>query len=84
MERYFVDDVEYDTYDDALEVAEEDFWDNGDFDDFWRDEVDGREVLEELAQLKSPLYFDLLDAMCDRIVENITIVEDDDEEEEEN
>lgn len=84
MERYFVEDVEYDTYDDAWEVAEEDFWDNGDFDDFWRDEVDGREVLEELAQLKSPLYFDLLDAMYDRIVENITIVEDDDEEEEEN
>lgn len=84
MERYFVDDVEYDTYDDACEVAEDNFWNNGDFENFWRDEVDGREVLEELAQLKSPLYFDLLDAMCDRIVENITIVEDDDEEEEEN
>lgn len=79
MERYVIDNVEYDTYDDAWEVAEDDFWNNGDFESFWRDEVDGREVLEELAQLKSPLYFDLLDAMCDRIGESITEVEEEEE-----
>ena len=84
MERYVIDNVEYDTYDDAWEAASDDFWNNGDFENFWRDEVDGREVLEELAQLKSPLYFDLLDAMCDRIGENITEVEIEDDEEEEN
>lgn len=82
MERYFFDDVEYETYDDAWEDANDAFWNNGDFESFWRDEVDGREVLEELAQLKSPLYFDLLDAMCDRIGESIIVVEDDEEEEE--
>lgn len=79
MERYVIDNVEYDTYDDAWEVAEDDFWNNDDFESFWRDEVDGREVLEELAQLKSPLYFDLLDAMCDRIGESITEVEEEEE-----
>lgn len=83
MERYFVDDVEYDTYDDAWEVAEDDFWNNGDFETFWQDKVDGREVLEELHRLNSPLYLNLLDAMCDCICENIIEVEDDDEEEEE-
>ena len=82
MERYFFDDVEYETYDDAWEDANDAFQNNGDFESFWRDEVDGREVLEELAQLKSPLYFDLLDAMYDRIGENIIVVEDDEEEEE--
>lgn len=80
MERYVIDNVEYDTYDDAWEAASDDFWNNGDFENFWRNEVDGREVLEELAQLKSPLYFDLLDAMCDRISESITEVEDEEEE----
>lgn len=82
MERYFVDDVEYDTYDDAWEVAEDDFWNNGDFEDFWRNEVDGREVFKELARLGSPLYENLLDAICDCICENIIEVEDDDDEEE--
>lgn len=80
MERYFFDDVEYETYEDAWEDASDAFWNNGDFESFWLDEVDGREVLEELAQLKSPLYFDLLDAMCDRISESITEVEDEEEE----
>lgn len=82
MTRYFVDDEEFDTYDDAWEAASDDFWNNGDFENFWQDEVDGREVLEELARLKSPLYFDLLDAMCDCVGENIIEVEDDEEDEE--
>lgn len=84
MERYFVDNVEYETYDDAWADASDAFWNNGDFESFWRDEVDGREVLNELARLGSPLYENLLDAMCDRIGENITEVEIEDDEEEEN
>lgn len=40
MERYFFDDEEFDTYDDAWEAASDDFWNNGDFENFWRDEVD--------------------------------------------
>lgn len=81
MERYFVDEEEFDTYDDAWEAAEDDFWDSGKFENFWQDEVDGREVLEELARLKSPLYENLLDAMFDCISESIVEVEDDEEEE---
>lgn len=83
MTKYFFDNEEYDTYDDAWEAASDNFWNNGGFEDFWRNEVDGRGVFEELARLKSPFYFDLLDAMCDRFDENIIEDEDEDEEDEE-
>jgi len=83
MAKYFVDDVEYDTYDDAWQDASEAFWHNDDFDDFWQNDVDRQEVLKELARLGSPLYEDLMDAICERIGENITEVEDDEEEENE-
>lgn len=83
MAKYFVYDEEYDTYDDAWEAAEESFWESNDFENFWQQEVDGREVLEELARLGSPLYENLLDAICDQVGQSIMEVEDDEDEEEE-
>lgn len=82
MTKYSVEGEEFDTQDEAWEAAEEMFWDV-DFDDFWRDEVDGLEVFHELGRLDSPLYGRLLDDICEQISNSIEEVEEEDEEEEE-
>lgn len=83
MTKYFVNDEEFDDQDEAWDAAGELFWDSGDFDDLWQNEVDGLEIFKELERLNSPLYYELLDKICERISCSIIEVETEDEDEEE-
>ena len=82
MTRYFVNDEEFEDQDEAWEAAEEMFWDSGDFENFWQNETDGLEIFKELERLNSPLYYELLDKICEQISCSIVAVETEDEEEE--
>lgn len=86
MTRYFVNGDEFEDRDEAWEMAESLFWNCGDFESFWANETDALQIFEELERLNSPLYYEILDAICERISESIEEeeVEDEDEEEEEN
>ena len=83
MTRYFVNDEEFEDQDEAWEAAEEMFWDSDDFEQFWQDEIDGLEIFKELERLNSPLYYELLDKICEQISCSIVAVEDENEDEEE-
>lgn len=83
MTKYWVNGEECADRDDAWEMAEDLFWNCGDFEDFWEQEVDALQVFEELGRLGSPLYYELLDAIADRICDSIREEEVEDEEEEE-
>lgn len=83
MTRYWVNGEEFEDRDEAWEEAETLFWDSGDFESFWANETDALQIFEELGHLNSPLYYELLDAICERISESIEEEEMEDEEEEE-
>lgn len=86
MTRYFVNGDEFEDRDEAWEEAEDLFWNCGDFESFWANETDALQIFEELGRLNSPLYYEILDAICERISESIEEeeIEDEEEDEEEN
>lgn len=83
MTKYRVNGEEFEDRDEAWEMAEEMFWNSVDFESFWANETDALQVFEELGRLSSPLYYEILDAICERISESIEEEEMEDEEEEE-
>ena len=81
MTKYWVNGEECADRDDAWEMAEDLFWNCGDFENFWANEVDALQVFEELGRLGSPLYYDLLDSMYEKVCATIEEIEDEDEDE---
>lgn len=80
MIKYYVDGDKFNSWDEAFQFAEDDFWNCGGFEAFWANKVDALQVFEELGRLSSPLYYELYDAICDKLGEAIDEVEEEDEE----
>jgi len=82
MTKYIVNGEEFENGEEAYQEADDLFWNCGEFEEFWRNEVDALQVFEELGRLGSPLYYDLLDNIYEKVCESIEEVETDESEDE--
>lgn len=82
MTKYIVNGEEFEDREEAYQEADDLFWNCDGFEEFWANEVDALQVFEELGRLNSPLYYDLLDSIYEKVCEFIEEVEDEDENEE--